>query len=282
MGLYVHETTLDCPPVGRGEVRVVCAGPGDQPLQAGTGFPEADLAGHRALPRGTPDTWFLDREWLRRYTPVLVLYGRCYVGQARCYARGPEVGDPGAERAGASVRVTWSWPDGVNEALVAWDAAAEIIDPVNVAAQRYVSREPGAATGSHDIRAPGALVVKIAAVVRDQGTAYITSGTRAETGPQTLITVRYEVKPGFGRKARLLLTGDGLDRLPGLVLRGRAGNRPAGPADPEVLPIPKGSAEPEMPFLLADKEGRRLRPRSCRLFVADDADDEAVRIIDPP
>jgi hypothetical protein len=281
MGLYVHETELDWPHVGRGEVRVVCAGPGDRLLRAGTEFPEAELAEHRALSGGTPDTWFIDREWLRRYTLVLVLHGRCYVGETRCYARGPEVGDLHAEHAGTSVRITWDWPEGVDEALVAWDSAVEIADPVNASAQRYVPREPGAATGRHDVRAPGVLFVKVAAVVRDQETAFITSGMRAEVRRRE-ITVRYEVKSGLGRKARLLLTADQLDQLPGLVLSGRPDNRPAGPADPEVLAIRAGGAEREIPILLADKEGRRLQPRSCRLFVADDADSEAVRIIDPP
>jgi hypothetical protein len=280
MGLYVHETELSWTPAGRGEVMVICAGPGDRPLRAGTEFPEAELASHRALPRGTPDTWFLDREWLRRYTLVLIRHGRCYVGETRCYARGPEVEDLRAERAGSSVRATWTWPDRGEEALVAWDDAAEIADPVNVPAHRFVSREPGAATGSHDIGAPGALFVKVAAVVRDQGTAYITSGAQAEVRWRQM-TVRYEVKAGISRRARLLLTADHLDQLPSLVLCGRTDNRPAGPAEPEVLAIRAGSAERELPIMLADKEGRRLQPRSCRLFVADDADADAVRIIDP-
>jgi hypothetical protein len=280
MRYYVHETELDWPHVSRGEVRVICAELGDPPLRAAAEFPEAELAGRRVLLRGTPDTWIDPSEWLRRYALVLVLHGRCYVGQTRCYARGPEVEALRAERVGALVRVTWAWPEGVDEALVAWDDAIEIADPVNAPTQRYVPRDPGAATGRHEIRASGALFVKVAAVVRDQGTAYIASGRQTDVRWRE-ITVRYEVKPGLGRKARLLLTADHLDELPGLVLRSRPDNHPAGLDAPEVLSIRPGTAERETPLVLADKEGRRLQPQSCRLFVADDADSEAVRIIDP-
>lgn len=280
MRLYLHEVELDWPHAGRGEAKVVCMRPDGRPLRAGTEIPETELANYRVLLRGAPDTWILDREWLRRYTLVLVLHGRCYVGETRYYARGPEVSDLRAEYVGPSVRVTWAWPEGVEEAVVAWDGTAEIADPVNLPAQRYVPREPGAVTGSHDIRAAGRLYVKVAAVVRDQGTAYVTSGVRADVRRQP-ITVRYEVKPGLGRKARLLVTADRVDQLPDLVLRGRTDSRPASPADPEIHTIEAGSAERETAILLADKEGRRVQPRSCRLFAVNDRDGDAVAIIDP-
>jgi hypothetical protein len=166
---------------------------------------------------------------------------------------------------------------------VAWDGAAAIADPVNAPAQATVPRTPGAATGSHDIPAPGPLFVKVAAVIRDHGTAYATSGTPVRA-PRQEIPLRYEIKPGLGRRARLLLTADHLDQLPALTLRGRTDNRPAGPADPPILTIAAGTAQPDTPITLADKQGRRLHPRSCRLYPADNGDNAngpAIRIIDP-
>ena len=286
MGLYLHEVELAWPPVERGAVTIVRASPDGRPLRAGAEFPEAELASYGTPLGGTSDTWILDRDWLRRYTPVLVLHGRCYAGQARCYARGPEVSDLQAVLAGTSVRVTWTWPGepahgaAVTEALVSWHAT-EIGDPVSAPDQEYVARAAGAATGSHDIPATGRLFVKVAVVVRHQGTAYVTSGIQADARRQTL-TVRYETRLGRGRKGRLLLTADHLDQLPALVLRGRDDSRPAGPADEAVVAIPAGEARREIPIGLTGPDGRRLQPRSFRLFAASDPDGPSVRIIDPP
>ena len=289
MGIFLHWVELDWPDPERGKASVVVAGPDGPALREGDELPETALENKRTVPRESRDRWFFAREWLRRYTLVLVMHGRCFVGGTRLYARGPEVADLRAVHEGTSVRVTWTWPTPpaddmeVLEALVTWDGSAEIGDPVNAPDQEHVARVAQAATGGCDIRATGRLFVKVAAVVRHKatGTAYVTSGVRADARRPT-ITVRYEVKPGLGSKAKLLLTADHLDRLPALVLRGRTDNRPArqGDESTDVHTIEAGAARREVPIRL-DKNGR-IHPRSCRLFVASEEDGEAVRIIDPP
>jgi hypothetical protein len=287
--MSVHEVELDSPPADRGVVKIVCAGLLDRSPQAGAEFPEADLKRYRTVTRGARDIWISEKEWLRRYTLVLVLYGRCYVGGTRWYARGPEIAGLRTEHAGTSVHVTWTWPteapDGaeVSEALVSWDDGPEIGDPVNAPAQHYVTREPGTANGRCEIPAAGGLSVKVAAIVRDQGTAYVTSGVRADARRQP-ITLRYEVQAGHGRRAKLVIRVEGgrLDQLPALSLRARPDNRPASrDGDEEVTQIQAGLATREIPIKLEDVKGRRIEPRSCRLFVARDPDGASVRIIDP-
>lgn len=286
--MSIHEVELDSPPAEQGVVKIVCAGLNDRAPRPGAEFPEQELR-FRTIGRGARDIWISEREWLRSYTLVLVLYGRCYVGECRRYARGPEVRDLRADHAGTSVRVTWTWPapapDGtqVSEALVAWHDGAGIGDPVNVATQQPVSRDPGAATGSYELPATGPLFVKVAAVVRHQGIAYVTSGVRAEAR-RPPITLRYEVRPGRGHRVKLVISVDGgrLDQLPALSLRGSIADQSArGSAAGEVARIPAGLAAPETTVRLEAVNGRRITPRSCRLFVAQDQDQVAIQIIHP-
>jgi hypothetical protein len=287
--ISVHEVELDSPPAERGVVKIICAGMLDRSPQAGAEFREGDLDRYRTISRGDRDIWISVKEWLRRYTLVLVLYGRCYVGGTRYYARGPEVAGLGAVHAGTSVQVTWTWPaeapggTEVSEALVSWQDGAEIGDPVNVPEQQYVPREPDAMTGRCEIPAAGQLFVKVAVVVRHQGSAYVTSGVRADARRQP-VTLRYEVRPGLGRRARLVISVDGgrLDQLPALSLRGRRDSRPARrDGDDELMQIAAGLAAREVPVKLEDTNGHRIEPRSCRLFAAHDPADATIRIIHP-
>jgi hypothetical protein len=287
--MAVHEVELDSPPAERGEVRIVCAGLRDRSPQADAEFPAGDLKRYRTITRGARDIWISEKEWLRRYTLVLVLHGRCFAGGSRWYARGPEVTGLRANHAGTSVRVTWTWPaeapngTELTEALVSWHDGAEIGDPVNAQAQQYVSREPGAVTGRCELPAAGRLFVKVAVVVRHQGIAYVTSGVRADARRPPM-TLKYEVRPGRSRRAKLVISVDGgrLDQLPALSLRGRPDRGPTSPdGDEEVALIPAGLAAREIAVKLEDLNGRGIEPRSCRLFAADDPGGPAVRIIDP-
>jgi hypothetical protein len=287
--MSVHEVELDSPPAERGEVKIVCAGLRDRSPQTGAEFPAGDLGRYRTIARGDRDIWISEKEWLRRYTLVLVLHGRCYAGGTRWYARGPEVVGLRAEHAGTSVRVTWTWPTDapngteVSDALISWHDSAEIGDPVNAPAQQYVSRQPGTMTGLCEIPAAGRLFVKVAVVVRHQETTYVTSGVRADARRQP-ITLKYEVRPGRGRRAKLMISVDGgrLDQLPALYLRGRPDSGSASDnGDEEITRIPPGLAAREIPVKLEDLNGRRIEPRSCRLLAADGPGVPPVRIIDP-
>jgi len=284
-----HEVQVSCPPAERGEVRIVCAGLHEQSPQSGNEFPEGGLTKYRTMARGARDMWIFEKEWLRRYTLILVLYGRCYTGGTRWYARGPEVVGLRAEHTGSSVLVTWTWPaetpDGteISEALVAWHDGPDAGDPVNAPAQQYVSREPGTAAGRYEIPAAVRLFVRVAVAVRHEGTAYLTSGVRADARRQPM-TLRYEVRQARGHRGKLLISVDGgrLDQLPALSLRGGAGRGPVTQSGGgEIALIPAGLAAREIPVKLEDPGGRRIEPQSCRLFAADDPDGGAVRIIDP-
>ena len=278
--MAIHEVVLDWPPAEQGVVKIAVSGPDERrQLPVGMEFTEGELAarvGHHILSQAA-DHWIFETDWLRRYTPVLMLNGRCYVGESRWYARGPEVTGLRAEHAGTWVRVTWTWPDDrdVTEALVAWREAGEIRDPVNVRPHQYVPRSAGTATGHYDIPATGRLAVKVAAVIRPQGAeaAYVTSGAATDV-QRPPVTLRYEVR-GQGRRGKLTLHCEHLEQLPALVLHGRPDGQ-AGAGDKEVGRIPAGRALAEVPVSL---DG--IKPRSCRLFAPDDPDGEAVRIIDP-
>ena len=288
----VHEVELDSPPADRGVVKIVCARLPDRSPQAGAEFPEDELRRYRTVSPGERDIWISDREWLRKYTLVLVLHGQCYIGGTRCYARGPEVTGLRAVHAGTSVRVTWTWPAGapggpeVSEALVAWDDSTEIGDPVNVApaAQLNVSREPGAVSGHCEIPATGRLFVRVAVVVRHQGTTYVSSGVRVDAR-RVPVTLRYEVvRTGRGRRGKLVMSVDGgrLDQLPALSLRGRRDGRPATrDGGEEVARITAGLAARELPVKLEDANGGRIEPGSCRLFAVHDPGGATIHIIDP-
>jgi hypothetical protein len=292
--MSIHEVELDFPPPERGEAVIICARLGDQSPQAGAEFPASELGRYRTISRGTRDFFFSEEEWLRCYTLVLVLHGRCYMGGTRRYARGPEVAGLRTEHTGTSVLVTWTWPaevpngTEVSEALISWHDNAEIGDPVNAPALQYVPREPGMATGRYEIPAAGRLFVKVAVVVRHQDTAYISSGVRADARRQPL-TLKYEVRSGRGHRGKLIsgklmisVDGGRLDQLPALSLRGRPDSRPASlNGDEEITLIPAGLAAGEIPVKLENPSGHRIEPRSCRLFAADSTGAPTVRIIDP-
>jgi hypothetical protein len=138
-------------------------------------------------------------------------------------------------------------------------------------------------TGRCEIPAAGRLFVKVAVVVRYQGTAYVTSGVQADARRQP-VTLKYELRPGRGRRARLMISVDSgrLDQLPALSLRGKPDIGPATlDGGEEVALIPAGLAAHETPVKLEDLNGRNIEPRSCRLFTVDDPGGSTVRIIDP-
>ena len=280
MDLYLHRVELRWPPGEQGDVRILRSLPGDQLLTRGQEFAAEELNRYGLVLREPIDIWMRKRERVCYYTPVLAYNGRCYVGEARRYAIGPEVGDLRADHAGTSVAVTWNWPGGINEALVAWDAGVEPPNPVAAPLHTRVARLGAEATGRYDI-AVGSfqrLFVQVAAVVREHGTEFFTSGARTSLQRRTIV-LKYEIRPGRGQRGRLVLLPDAPVQLPALVLRGRADERPAGRADQQIVRIPPGRADPGDGFGLRPDKGIQLR--SCRLFVADEAEAEIITIVHP-
>ena len=221
-----------------------------------------------------------ERERVCYFTPVLVLGRRCHAGSPRPYARGPEVGDLRAEHAGDSVRVTWTWPDGVDEALVAW-GDHEIGDPVAASRKLTIRRSGGAAVTRHDIPVAGTrqLFVQVAAVVRDDnGAGYFTSGVGV-TARRPVVHLAYEIQSRGSRRGRLIMRPDQSAYLPTLVLRGRNDDRAADRADTEVLRIPAHQAKPGA--VAAFRLDPAITPRSCRLFTEDETEADLVVIVHP-
>ena len=148
MDLYLQKVKLEWPQTEQGEVRIVRSRVGHPMPASGVECAEDELGRYGQMVRGHEYIWMPGRDRVCYFTPVLVLNGRCYAGKARPYAVGPEVGDVRAEQAGTSVNVTWTWPDGVDEALVAWDDENEVANPVAAQLQTMVRRADSAANGS--------------------------------------------------------------------------------------------------------------------------------------
>jgi hypothetical protein len=283
IGLYRHKVELRWPQESRGGVKVVRTLPPAPPPTVGEEFPEGELSRYGLVidPQDPTDIWFQDNLRLCYYTPVLILDGRCYAGEARRYAAGPDVDDLRAEYAGTSVYVTWGWPDGVDKVLVAWDEQEELHDPVAARLQDFVGRRDNERVGAYDIpvRAARQLFVRVAVVVRDRGTEFISSGVGTSVRQQA-VSLRYEVRRGLpGRKGQLLLRPERTARLPALVLHGRSDDRPASRDDPLLKRIPPGEAGPE--FGVPLQLEKSIKPHSCRLFVEDSTDEGTIRIIHP-
>jgi hypothetical protein len=281
--LYRHKVELSWPPVGTGLLRVVKTVPPARPLAAGTELDEAELdktvmdGWHQLLEHS--DIWLADQApcW---YTPVLVTGGRCYAGESRPYAAGPEVTGLAADYAGTTARLTWAWPDGVNEALVGWDQTAAPLDPLAASRTQRVSRTGNDRFGRYDLPGSSAqeLFIQVASVIRTEDGEFVTSGADMHAVRQP-VQLQYEMRRGrMGRRAELVLRPDRPAFLPGFKLHWRIDQRPAGHDDPHT-PVPPGRAEGELVVPLSvDRTAVAL---SGRLFHGDIADADMITIVHP-
>jgi hypothetical protein len=280
---YRHQVELSWPPSGPDMIRVLKTVPPARPLASGTELDQADLDktvldGRHQL-REHSDIWLADPFpcW---YTPILLVGGRCYAGESRPYAPGPEVTELAADYAGTAARLTWTWPDGVTEALVSWDETAAPPDPLATACQLRVSRAAYHRGGGYDLPARSAreLFIQVAAVIRTEDGEFVTSGTDVHA-VRHAVQLRYEVRRGrVSRRPELVLRPDRPVSLPELRLHWRADQRPAGHDDPYTL-VPAGRADGELvvPLPLA----RTAVVLSCRLLHADIADADMIMIVGP-
>jgi Double zinc ribbon len=170
-----------------GVVKVVRSVPDGASILVGHDFPESALGrSHLVIePDQRYDFWWFKKLPLCSYTPVLFLNGRCYAGSPRHFAMEPEVTDLRAQASATAARVTWSWPDEAEGAVVAWEAGAEPFDPAAASDQKRVARGPGQRTGQLDVPAqePELLIVRVAVIRRSDGIDYITSGVTTSVRP---------------------------------------------------------------------------------------------------
>lgn len=283
ISLYRHKVDLSWPPAGPGLLRVVKTVPPARPLAAGSELDEAELDkivldGHHQLLEHD-DIWLADPApcW---YTPILVTGGRCYAGESRPYAPGPEITALAADYAGTAARVTWTWPGGVTEALVGWDQDAAPPDPLAASRTQRVSRVGNDRAGRYDLPGCAAreLFIQVALVIRTGDGEFVTSGADVHAVRRP-VQLRYEVRRGrMGRRAELVLRPDRPAFLPGFNLHWRVDQRLAGHDDPHTL-VPPGRAEGELVVPLSlDRTAVVL---SSRLFHADIADADMIMIVHP-
>jgi hypothetical protein len=278
MNMYQQRVRLDWPPAEAGEVRVVRTLPG-QPVPApGTDFPEDELGKYAQVLLGHDFRWMPYHQPVCYFTPVLVLNGRCYPGEPRAYAVGPEVEEIRAEHVGTSVAVTWTWPDGVDEALVAWQQEKEVTDPLLAPQQTTVRRADCETHGECQIVVGSfrQIFVRVAAVVREGGAVFFTSGAGANAWHQ-IVTLVYEVQSGRGQRARIILRPDRAAYLPALILLGRTDGQPAVRGDKLLHRIPPRRFEPGA--VIDVHLDKAIRPGSVRLFTEDDGDTRVLSIV---
>jgi hypothetical protein len=170
-----------------GVVKVVRSVPDGASILVGRDFPESALGrSHLVIePDQRYDFWWFKKLPLCSYTPVLFLNGQCYPGSPRHFAVEPEVTDLRAQASAAAARITWSWPDEAEAAIVAWDVDTEPFDPAAAPNRKQVARAPGQRTGRLEVPAsePGRLIVRVAVVRRSDGIDYITSGVSTSVRP---------------------------------------------------------------------------------------------------
>jgi hypothetical protein len=170
-----------------GVVKVVRSVPDGASILVGHDFPESALGrSHLVIdPDQRYDFWWFKKLPLCSYTPVLFLNGRCYAGSPRHFAMEPEVTDLRAQASAAAARITWSWPDEAEAAVVAWEVGTEPFDPSAAPNQKRVARGPGQRTGWLEVPAhePERLIVRMAVIRRSDGIDYITSGVSTSVRP---------------------------------------------------------------------------------------------------
>ncbi|KAA2261292.1 hypothetical protein F0L68_17725 [Solihabitans fulvus] len=174
------------------------------------------------------------------------------------------------DRLGATVRLTWEWPAGVAEVLVVWRASGPPQGPGDPAASRTeVTRVSYDSAGVHLSVAGGGdyWFGVCTAFPGGDGKQYgpLTSVRESMTGE-----ARYEVRrASLLSRGKRVLTVDGADVLPDMVLVGKTGTRPMNQDDGVVLlRLSSGPAPVKGQFVLpADLR----RPVHLRAFSLDAA-----------
>ncbi len=284
MEIYLHRVVLRWPQPERGVIKILRAGP-HVALMLGDDLTEDQLANQGYLlnrPAPCADTLLGSEGSFLQYFPVLFIDGRCHVGHPRRYLVGPEVSDLSAEYLDSSVRLRWNWPLTGDEALVAWDGAVELDDPLTAIHVDRVARSGDEITGRYDIpvHPTKQVFVLVAMTARANGLEFVSSGAPA-SARRPNIMLRYEVRSvrgTGGRRGELVLRPASPGWLPALVLHGRADGRAASRYDPVLLQVPPG--QPGRELLRKFPLGSAV-PQSCRLFVAGEGDDYGVHIIHP-
>src|SRR5215470_10546060 len=286
LGFSRHRAQIRWPQPDRGSVKVFRQW-GVGSLREGDQWPQRrlDLEDGHILDGEPPvtdlwpvtDIWTEGDQTMCSYVPVLVLDGVGYVGAPRRYALAGEPADLHGEFVGDGVRLGWTWPDGVTEALVAYDPARQPVDPTAALGQLAVGRLGQAPTGGCELVAgpDGPMYVTVASTVRHDGVSFVTSGVPLPID-RPGVRIQYEVRTNRLRRPELVLRAATPVDLPALVLRAGRGRLPYTPGDGDAVVTIAA-------MRLTDRYARALpKPHepgvSYRLFTASTADTAAVQL----
>ena len=178
------------------------------------------------------------------FVPLSVVSGTAVIGRAAAVTTLDSVGRLAARRAGAGLALTWDWPDGCDEVLVAWTHDSSPEDPLESAAIRVrVTRREYERAGcwllphverrphyfSVFTKAPGADLYSMPARIVD------TLGQGMTVSYQVMVKktlLRRSIEDAWIELA--CSNGDGTT-LPAVVVVGKPHNVPLSPKDGQVL-----------------------------------------------
>ena len=224
------------------------------------------------------------------FLPFSIAGGVAVVGRPTGLTFLDPLGGLEARRAGRSILLTWSWPDGVDEALVCWDHAGPLDapDPTGARSARVTRREYER-EGGWTLRHPQPLAHHFAAFARGAEEGLHSTAAHAFVGMGREVTVRYEVavrRSLLGRKvleAWLDLTAaDGCAGLGPVIVVAKRRSVPLSPRDGEVCA--------ELPSLRFDR-GRAQVPIPPRwwgdqtyvkLFFKNPSESREIRLLPAP
>jgi hypothetical protein len=217
------------------------------------------------------------------FVPLSVVAGTATVGRPVEVTTLDPVGALAARRTGGGIALTWEWPAGVDEVVVAYAHDRYPADPADGGATRVtVSRAQYTAAGGWELRGAERRRHYFSVFARAPGLALHAPPAHALESMGEAVAVRYRVKTQWLRKnAWVELQGAGtasLD-LPPLVLVARPGAVPIDAADGQTLADVPGLRLEAGRATLPIPPHFRGSGQYVRLFFRDPADAREIRLL---
>jgi hypothetical protein len=217
------------------------------------------------------------------FVPLSVVAGTATVGRAAEVTSLDPVSALTARRTGGGIALTWEWPAGVDEVVVAYAHDRYPADPADGGAARMVvSRAQYAAARGWELRGAERRRHYFSVFARAPGVELHAPPAHAVESMGQEVSVRYRVKPQWLRKSAWLeLEGLGAPQLelPPLVLVARPGAVPIDPRDGQTVADLSGVR------LEAGRASIPVPPQFqgsgqyVRLFFRDPADAREIRLL---
>lgn len=241
--IFGFQTRILAPNPDKGELRILKSLRA-VPLHAGDVVPEATLLQYgrpidTAPPATATDSWI--ESGVRYYVPVVVYQGQAYVGEPERHVWVEQLKDLAARQAATGLKLTWIWPIGCREVLVAY-SHTDYPDQTSLERNgRTVTRMEYDQAGGYDVLGPHdqRYFIAIAPIYRygDERIEGQAQHLRVYAGDRARVT--YDVQPATRllslRGARLILRSDRPTFLPSLLLCARTGAPPTLPTEGEVV-----------------------------------------------